>query len=50
MAWESLLKVRPFLSDEQVKIANALTIAGTTNEPVDLSEYDTPLGKKASLG
>jgi len=47
MAWESLLKVRPFLSDEQVKIANALTIAGATNEPVDLSEYDTPLGKKS---
>ena len=47
MAWESLLKVRPFLSDEQVKIANALTIAGATNEPVNLSEYDTPLGKKS---
>ncbi len=45
MAWESLLKVRPFLSDEQVKIANALTIAGATNEPVDLSEYDTRTGK-----
>ena len=47
MAWESLLKVRPFLSDEQVKIANALTIAGATNEPVDLSEYDTRTGKKS---
>lgn len=45
MAWESLLKVRPFLSDEQVKIANALTIAGATNEPVDLSEYNTRTGK-----
>ena len=27
MAWESLLKVRRFLTDDQVKIANALTNA-----------------------
>ena len=46
MAWESLLKVRRFLTDDQVKIANALTNAAAIGQPVDLSDYNTPEGKQ----
>jgi len=46
MAWESLLKVRRFLTDDQVKIANALTNAAAMGQPVDLSDYNTPEGRQ----
>ena len=46
MAWESLLKVRRFLTDDQVKIANALTNAAAMGQPVDLSDYNTPAGRQ----
>jgi hypothetical protein len=46
MAWESLLKVRRFLTDDQVKIANALTNAAVMGQPVDLSDYNTPEGRQ----
>jgi len=46
MAWESLLKVRQFLTDDQVKIANALTNAAAMGQPVDLSDYNTPEGRQ----
>ena len=46
MAWESLLKVRQFLTDDQVKIANALTNAAAMDQQVDLSDYNTPEGRQ----
>ena len=46
MAWESLLKIRRFLTDDQVKIANALTNAAAMGQPVDLSDYNTPEGRQ----
>lgn len=46
MAWESLLKVRRFLSDDEVKIAHALIVAKASGDPLDLSEYETPEKKR----
>jgi len=46
MTWESLLKVRQFLSDDEVKIAHALIVAKASGDPLNLSEYGTPEKKR----